>query len=1000
MFQKEMFLIHKSYVFFSQILMCVLFIFSIFCSSLQAESHLKDVSTLIHLRHHSFDPIVSIPQTSRSFSLPSKSLSKIANRYFIVQFHGPVIKSDLKRLSEMGISIFDYIPNNSFIVRTSETLIKNIQKDQRVRWIGPFAAQFRVAMDVMEQVATLSPKKSVHKTLMLRVTIFPGENLDEILNKISTLGTIINKHTTQWKTSVQLKISPVNIPMLSKIQGIQWISMFPKWQLMNNVASNIVNVHQPRNQFNLYGKGQVVAVCDTGLDQGETAPEFLHDDFEDGNGQSRVKKLFNLTPSFMFNDSADDIFSGHGTHVAGTILGNGYHSGSQPQLDYYPESAYVGIAPKASLVFQAAEDSTTGMLLGLMLDLSQIFAQAYYADARIHSNSWGAASASTYSAESTDVDQFMWEYKDFLIVFAAGNSGVDMDHDGRIDPYSICSPSTSKNCLTVGGSESVRTNEGYTCTWGDCWSDLYAKDPIASDFLSDNQDGMAAFSSRGPTIDGRYKPDIVAPSTNILSTRSSKSTYDGWGLIPNQHYLYMGGTSMATPIVAGTAVLMREYLIKIGMTDLSSALIKAALINAADNMNQGQYNKVSDFEIPDITPNNVNGWGRVNLGNGVYPETPKAIIYKDDDTLETNGIHDYFFEVTDSSNPLKVNLVWTDFPGSPVAQGGLVNDLDLHMIGPNKQIHYPDGAMNQSFVQTYQYDMNFPIFQTDINQCGMRFTPEKGPCFLDAISISIANPKNFQDDIWIRVYELNDDNKNSEQLRYEKKYQYLPSGWTTLPIDHVEFQSNDFLITIEKTNPNIQIFSDIFSDSDRGMTRQYGQWKSSNETFYIRAHVRYQNHATPYDRVNNCLGISLDQPQKGIYHVQVLGHNIPKGPQPFALVASGNIEESPPSISYTQIPETGNRIKNLKGKINYQGIGLPGITVYIYHNNQWHLKAAALPVSIGGSFEVDITTRYGDHMATSIAVFVVSKSTPVQWPESLVQLPDRWKDISLISDVI
>jgi hypothetical protein len=105
--------------------------------------------------------------------------------------------------------------------------------------------------------------------------------------------------------------------------------------------------------------------------------------------------------------------------VAGTILGNGFRSGSHPSMNYFPQTSYAGIAPKAQLVFQAAEDSNTGMLLGLILDLNKIFEQAYFANARIHSNSWGAASASTYSSECSDVDQFM--FTAFFKLTSSGN---------------------------------------------------------------------------------------------------------------------------------------------------------------------------------------------------------------------------------------------------------------------------------------------------------------------------------------------------------------------------------------------------------------------------------------------------------------------------------------------------------------------------------------------------------------------------------------------------
>ena len=887
----------------------------IFSSTTAAQNPEISKPIMLHLNSYSFDPLQTQPQTPAIFA--KTSTTNQAQRYFIIQFNAPIQQRDHNMMESMQIRVYDYIPDFAFIVRMPESMCQIMSKKPGVRWVGHYGPELKISSHLAARISTASPKTLSSKKIMLRINIFPDENISDIYQNMIRLGRITNRYQTKWQISFQLETTLVNMPKLLQIQGIKWVCPLPRWQLLNNVASSIVHVSHVRNRFGLYGEGQIVGICDTGLDQGKKKPESLHDDFEDGYGHSRVNELFNLTQSF-FNDSPDDIFSGHGTHVAGSILGNGYLSGSHPGMNYFPQTSYAGIAPKAHLVFQAAEDSNTGMLLGLILDLNKIFEQAYLAEARIHSNSWGAATASTYSSECSDVDQFMWENKDFLIVFAAGNSGVDLDHDGRIDPFSICSPASSKNCLTVGGSESVRTNEGYTCAWGDCWPSLYASDPIASDHLADNQNGMAAFSSRGPTLDGRFKPDIVAPATNIISARSSKASLRGWGLCSNKHYFYMGGTSMATPIVSGIAVLMREYLVKIGIESPSSALIKAALLNAADSMESGQYGKSMYQEIPDINPNNVNGWGLINLENGVYPTSPLSIVYKHDAKLSTGETITYYFENLDARYPIKINLVWTDYPGSPVSQGGLVNDLDLHVIGPDDQIHYPDNAMNQNIIKSIQYDYGFPVFLSDQPICAMRFTLEKTPAFLDAVSISMANSDAIHDDIWIRVYNISDRNHQPETVRYEKKYQYLPSGWTTIPIDHVEIQCNDFLVAIEKNNPDIQVATDFFSDSARGMTREGNQWKSTGEAYYIRAHIRQQNHSTDYDRVNNSVSIHLVSPQRGAYQVDISGYNVPYGPQPFALVANGAIREAPPQKSFSiYMPQS---LKEGDGKLIQAGM--------------------------------------------------------------------------------
>src|SRR5262249_34295989 len=171
-------------------------------------------------------------------------------------------------------------------------------------------------------------------------------------------------------------------------------------------------------------------------------------------------------------------------------------------------------------------------------------------------------------------------HRDMLILVAAGNDGVDADEDGRIDPGSIGPPATAKNCLSVGACENNRPHSSTPLPGIDAnWNQLGSRDPLGqvhptwpklgpAGHVSDKPDGMAAFSSRGPTEEGRIKPDVVAPGTNILSVRSS--AYGGsipplWGELPTtdpifKRYCWSGGTSMSTPLVAGAVALIRQHL--------------------------------------------------------------------------------------------------------------------------------------------------------------------------------------------------------------------------------------------------------------------------------------------------------------------------------------------------------------------------------------------------------------------------------------------------------
>jgi subtilisin family serine protease len=201
---------------------------------------------------------------------------------------------------------------------------------------------------------------------------------------------------------------------------------------------------------------------------------------------------------------------GHGTHSAASILGSGAASGGQ----------YKGAAPGSELVHQSVMDSSGG-LGGIPLDTGELFSQAYDEAARIHSDSWGADVDGEYTVDAASCDAFMWDNKDMLVVFSAGNAGRDANDDGVVDPDSIGSPATAKNVLSVGASENNRPT--IDSTWG---SSRFRVNPIRDDRRADDISGLAAFSSRGPTDDGRMKPDVVAPGTFIISARSQQWPFD------------------------------------------------------------------------------------------------------------------------------------------------------------------------------------------------------------------------------------------------------------------------------------------------------------------------------------------------------------------------------------------------------------------------------------------------------------------------------------------
>jgi hypothetical protein len=666
---------------------------SVTSSATEPEPVADEEGIFIHLAGGQFDPVsdAGLPDLATDMSLDTYPGD--GSGYYLVQFDGPITEADKALLIKAGAEIFDYIPDFTFIAKMNSAIQATLGSTANVRWIGLYQPAFRVAPSLL-QTYTATDRS---ETLELTVVVFAGEDVAQIAGQLEALGgTILDTTETEWNSKIKVQMNSNQIGAIARTPGVNWVEQAPEWQLSNNVAADIMDVRDVWNTHGLHGAGQTIAVSDTGLDQGSIVPASLHDDFEDGSGNSRVIQIFDRV-----GDGANDVNSGHGTHVAGSVLGNGARSGATPSTHTYPSSAYVGMAPEANLVFQAVERNFDGALAGIPLDLNTLFDQADAAGADLHTNSWGGAEYGRYTTQSQDVDEYIWAHKDFTILFSAGNEGVDVpSSDGVVNPDSIGSPATAKNSITVGASENNRSsggrNPGGACsTYGGCNPFDYPVNPIRDDRLSDNPDGMAAFSSRGPTNDGRVKPDIVAPGTNIASTRSSVAASTGWGAI-NSYYVYMGGTSMSTPLTAGAAALVRDfYQDNRGITP-SAALIKATLINGATDMSPGQYGTGSAQEIPNPPrPNNVEGWGRVNLENSIFPTAPRTLSYDDEYYgLRTGGVVTYVYTTTTAGQSMRTTLVWSDYPGTPVADGGLVNDLDLSITTPGGTTLSPSDRVN------------------------------------------------------------------------------------------------------------------------------------------------------------------------------------------------------------------------------------------------------------------------------------------------------------------
>jgi serine protease AprX len=347
-------------------------------------------------------------------------------------------------------------------------------------------------------------------------------------------GEVRRQHRSRWMT---VRVPARMVEALANNPNVEFVATDAAVSSaaldVARVTAGLPTSSLPESIFK--GAGVTIAQIDSGVAQRSEIPGLV----------ASVDLVDAYDPTFDPSGSVDP--NGHGTHVAGLLVGDGSHS---------QDNVLTGIAPQASLVSIRVLDglgrgSTSSMLAGLQWVMDNKDAYGI----RVLNLSLGHP---VY--EPADVDPLVQAVEDLwdagvVVVCSAGNAG----RDGH---GTISSPCNSRKVITVGALNDRRT----------------------SDLLDDT---VATFSSRGPTrFDLVAKPDILAPGNRIVSVRSNNSTLDlqfptnrvagDPGRPWDKDFFELSGTSMASPIVAGAAALMLEQ-----HPWLNPATVKARLMRSA-----------------------------------------------------------------------------------------------------------------------------------------------------------------------------------------------------------------------------------------------------------------------------------------------------------------------------------------------------------------------------------------------------------------------------------
>jgi subtilisin-like proprotein convertase family protein len=628
------------------------------------------------------------PSVDRS-SLAAKEGPDRQETLALVQFIGPPKEAWLERLRKTGARIVTYQAENAYVVHARGAAVDRLAALQgghpAVR-----AVSVLTAADKLEERSSRSGVFAV-----TTVTGTPGEEArDEaaaVAGGVAAAPVTVGALRTEYRA-----LSSSEVAELARDPGVVAVEAYAEPELFDERAAQIVAgslngafaptaptyldwlvpSHLPnQNTFDF-----AIDVSDGGLDNGAKPP--AHSDFgvHGGSGE-RVSYNTDFTdppPSGTDPDNDARDCAGHGTNVAS--IAAGYNAGTSS--DVQDSAAFnhgLGVAPfvrlGASKIFRSCGDGKFG-LTSPGNTITILMEKAWAAGARISNNSWGSGGFSSwgdYSSRSREYDRLVrdahpdLDHQEMVEVFAAGNHGEDNPGSNNEGYGTISAEGSAKNVITVGGSEGVRQSGTDGCGVTNAGADS------ARDVMD--------FSSRGPTDDGRLKPDLLAPGSHITGAVPLHSGYDGDGtcnpfFAGTTLYSIISGTSQAAPQVSGAAALLRRWYDLRESATPSPALTKALLINTASDLAGGQNGK-GDTIAPG--PNADQGWGRVNLGNAFDTTTRQFRDQEEDDLLIGSGdaqVHTY--AVDDPDKPVKVTLVWTDVPG-PTSGNPVVNNLDLEV---------------------------------------------------------------------------------------------------------------------------------------------------------------------------------------------------------------------------------------------------------------------------------------------------------------------------------
>jgi hypothetical protein len=564
------------------------------------------------------------------------SLRAVEGETWLVQLDAPVREEAKDVLRAVGVEFYEYIPNNAFLCRIPAGREALVQESGAAAWMGRYHPAYKTSSRLL----------GVAGSVEVTVLGFPWFDGPELVADLEELGMVVEDWGADpLNVTVRGTLDAERIALVAKLESVYHVEPWIRARLHNHQAQWVMQTWETNNRrfwdLGLDGEGRVGSTSDSGIFMEHNMfrdPAVTVGTWGDYPLHRKVIAYKQGCSQADFGDCAQGWW--HGTHTGGSLCGDdSYVGATQP---------YDGMALHAKNYFIDLGTDTGGFYGPV--SLWTMFNYGYNGNAGgrafVHSMSWGSNTMGAYSGDDRAVDNYIWNHRDCSVLTSAGNNDPGTGDE-------ICgSPANAKSVIAVAASK----------------NGTFA-------------DRHASWCSQGPTADGRIKPDIEAPGEVVWSSEGP-----GVGT-----YQWESGTSMASPVAAGCALIVGQYLEEgwypTGAPAARDAIHPSAALYKAIMINGGDENYVDG----NIIPNYCVGWGRTCLDSVLYFAGDAQGLQMVDDTLgiQTGQIHTYQYTVQ-SGHKLEVTLTWSDEKGSttsPATTPKIVNDLDLEVQAPGGALY-------------------------------------------------------------------------------------------------------------------------------------------------------------------------------------------------------------------------------------------------------------------------------------------------------------------------